>query len=243
MYVKQTSEYFLLAIFYVDALIILTNNVTQLKWLKSELKKEVEMSDLKKLHYCLGLKSERNKETHTNTMKQRKYIEEVLKRFNMEECKPVGTPFDVNSKLLKCSDEEFVNVQRKMIGVPYKARVRFIMNAMMAPRADITFSVSTVSQFMLKAGPPHWMVVKRIIRYLKGILDFKLCLICKNIVMRGFCDVDWTEDANERRSIRKYIFFVGVGVISWKCKKQPTIVLLTTGAIHGWGTTFGCLTV
>ena len=73
----------------------------------------------------------------------------------MEECKPVRTPFDVNSKLLKLSDEEFVNVQRKIEGVPYKARVGSLMYAMMATRADVAFAVSTVSQIMLKAGPLH----------------------------------------------------------------------------------------
>ena len=81
------------------------------------------MSVLEELHYCIGLEFERNRETHTITMNQRSYIKEVLNLLNMNECKPVGTPFDVNLKLLELSDDEFGNVQRKMEGVPYKARV------------------------------------------------------------------------------------------------------------------------
>ena len=115
----------------------------------------------------------------------------------MEECKPVGTRFDVNPKLLKLSNEEFINVQREMESVSYKAKVGSLMYAMVATRANIAFTVSTVSQFMSKAGPPHWMAVKRIMRYLKGTLDFKLCLGGEDIVLRGFCDADWTGDANE----------------------------------------------
>jgi hypothetical protein len=92
----------------------------------------------------------------------------------------------VNSKLLKLSDEEFVNVQRKMEGIPYKAGVGSLMYAMVAMRVDISFVVSTVSLFMSKVSLPHWMVVKRIIRYLKNTLDFKLCLGGKDIVLRGF---------------------------------------------------------
>ena len=114
----------------------------------------------------------------------------------MEECKLVGTPFDVNSKLPKLSDEEFGNVQREMGGIPYKAGVGSLMYAMVAMRAGSAFAVSMVSQFILKAGPPHWMAVKHIMRYLKGTLDFKLCLGCKDIVLRGFCNVDWAGDAN-----------------------------------------------
>ena len=149
----------------------------------------------------------------------------------MKEYKPVGTLFDVNSKLLKVSDEEFMNVQKKMEGVSYKARVGSLMYAMVVTRANIAIVVSTVSQFMSKIGPPHWMAVKCIMRYLKGTLDFKLCLGGKDIALRGFCDADWIRDANDRRSTTGYvIFFVGVGVILWKFKKQSTIALSVTKA-------------
>jgi hypothetical protein len=125
-------------------------------------------------------------------------------------------------------DEEFVNVQREMEGVAYKATVGSLIYAMVATRVVVSFAVSTVSQFMSKAGPPHWMAVKRIIRYLKGTLDFKLCLGGKDVVLRGFCDADWVGDAPRRRSTTGYMIFVGVVVISWKCKKQPTISLSMT---------------
>lgn len=53
-------------------------------------------------------------------MSQRRYIEKVRKHFNMEKCKLVVTPFDVNSKLLKLLDEEFENVLGEMEGITYK---------------------------------------------------------------------------------------------------------------------------
>jgi len=55
LYVKQTGEYLLIVIIYVDDLIILASNVSILKWLKSRLEDEFEMSDLGGLHYCLGV--------------------------------------------------------------------------------------------------------------------------------------------------------------------------------------------
>jgi hypothetical protein len=84
-------------IIYVDDLIILASNVTILKWLKSSFEDEFEMSDLGELHYCLGVEFKKDHVNRTITMSQSKYIEEVLKHFNMEECKPIGTPLDVNS--------------------------------------------------------------------------------------------------------------------------------------------------
>jgi hypothetical protein len=217
-------------IIYVDDLIILASNVSILKWLKSRLEDEFEMSDLGELHYCLGMKFERDRANRTITMSQSKYIEEVLKRFNMEECKPIGTPLDVNSKLLKLTEEEFQNIEEEMQGIPYKVVVGSLMYAMVGTRSDLAFSISMVNQFMSKAGPSYWMAMKRIMRYLKGTLDLKLCLGGKDVRLRGYYDADWGGDANERHSTTGYVFFVGVGAISWNCKKQPTIALSTTEA-------------
>ncbi len=230
LYVKQTGEYLLIVIIYVDDLIILTSNVSILKWLKSRLEDEFEMSDLEELHYCLGMEFERDRANCTITMSQSKYIEEVLKRFNMEECKPIGTSLDVNSKLLKLMEEEFQGIEEEMQIIPYKAVVGSLMYAMVGTRPDLAFPVNMVSQFMSRAGPSHWMAMKRIMRYLKGTLDLKLCLRGKDVSLRGYCDADWGGDANEWHSTTGYIFFVGVGAISWNCKRQPTIALYTTEA-------------
>jgi transposase InsO family protein len=230
LYVKQSSEFLLIVIIYVDDLIILASGDAVLGWLKAKLEKEFEMSDLGPLEFCLGVAFERNRSARTITMSQSKYIEEVLKRFNMEDCKPIGTPLDVKGSLLKLSDEEFKEVEEEMKAIPYKAAVGSLMYAMVATRADLAFPVSMVSQFMAKAGPQHWMAVKRILRYLKGTIDYKLCLGGKNIELKGYCDADWAGDVNERRSTTGYVFFVGDGAISWNCKRQPTIAVSTTEA-------------
>ena len=157
-------------IFYMDDLIILASNVTLLALVKSKLEKEFEIKDLQELHYCIGIEFDKNREPRTIIKSQKNNIKEILKRFNMEKYKPIGSPFNVDSKLLKLSDEV-------MEGVLYKVGIGSLMYAM---RADIAFAASTVSQFMSKAGPPHWMAAKCIMRYLKGTLDVKLYL-------GGFC--------------------------------------------------------
>ena len=95
MYVKQTGDYILVIILYVDNLIILSSDVTKLKWLKSQLEKEFEMSDLGEVNYCMGVQFQRDLKTHTITMSQIRYIIEVLRRFNTEDCIPVGCKFQV----------------------------------------------------------------------------------------------------------------------------------------------------
>ena len=77
-----------------------------------------------------------------------------------------------------------------MEGVPYKAGVGSLMYSMMGTRADLAFPVSMVSQFMSRPGSAHWSAVKRIMRYLQGTKDHKLCLGGNDIVLRGYCDAD-----------------------------------------------------
>ena len=70
------------------------------------------------------------------------------------------------------------------------------MYAMVGTKVDLVFAVSMVSQFMSKTSPPHWMAVKHIMRYLNATLHFKLCLRCKDILLRGLCNADSARDAN-----------------------------------------------
>ena len=87
------------------------------------------MSDFGGLYNCLRVEFERKREARTIIMNQRRYTKEILKHFNMEECKLVRTPSNVNSKLLKLLAEEFGKMQGQMEEVPYAAvgLVMFVM--------------------------------------------------------------------------------------------------------------------
>ena len=104
------------------------------------------MSNLGELQYCLRVEFERNREARSITMNQRSYIEEVLKRFNQEECKSVGFLFDVNSKLLNFSDDEFENRQKEngRCFIGGGGRISHVCNCGHGGR--YAFATSTVSQ-------------------------------------------------------------------------------------------------
>lgn len=151
----------------------------------------------------------------------------MLKRFNIEECKTIETLLDANLKLMILMDKEFAEVEGQMQGISYKAVVGSLMYAMVGTRVDLAYAVSVVSQHMSKARSIHWATIKRIMRYLKGTLNFKLYVGGNNITLYDYCDGDWGRDVNDRRSIMGYVFFVGVGAISYNCKSQPIIARST----------------
>ena len=230
LYTLQCSEHLVIVIVYVDDLILLASGLTKMLEVKAMLKEEYEMTDLGELKYCLGVEFKRDRAARTITMCQRKYLEEILKRFSMEECKAIGTPLDTHVKLPKLTEEEFEEVRADMQGVPYKAAVGCLMYAMVATRPDLAFPVSVVSQHMSKYGPTHWAAVKRVMRYLQGTLGLKLQLGGAHVTLHGYCDADWAGDEADRRSTTGYVFMLGVGAISWNSKRQPTIALSTTEA-------------
>ena len=103
--IRQTNdEYLLVAILYVDDLIILASNVIQLKWLKSKLEKEFEMSYLRKSYYCLVMEFEKNREVCTIIINQKIDTKQAIKLVNMEKYKPIRISCHANSKLSKNLD-------------------------------------------------------------------------------------------------------------------------------------------
>jgi hypothetical protein len=230
LYIKQTRDYFMAVVIYVDDVILLVSGMLMMRKLKGSLEEKYDMSDLGELHFFIGVHFERDRAALTITMHQRSYIESVLQRFGMEDCKPIGTPLDAKAPLVKLGDEEFQEHEEGMLDIPYKESVGCLMYAMVATRADLAFAVSVVSQFMSKPGPMHWAAVKRIMRYLKGTMELKLTLGGKDISLQGYCDADWGGDASTRKSTTGYVFFLGVGAISWNSKRQPTVALSTTEA-------------
>ena len=98
------------------------------------MQEEFEMKDLGLMHYFLGLEVWKNSEGIF--LNQGKYAVEVLKRFDMLECKSMATPMDSNLKLLVDDSSELVDVTqyRQIIG-----SLMYLTNT----RPDICFFVNT----------------------------------------------------------------------------------------------------
>ena len=97
----------------------------------------------------------RDRAARTITISQGKYVVDVLKPFGMEDCKAVGTPLDMNSKLVKLSEEEYALESQSMTEIPYKQAVGSLMYAMIATRPDLAYPISCVSQHMARPGSMH----------------------------------------------------------------------------------------
>ena len=91
---------------------------------------------------------------------QEKYTKDLLKRFKMDECKPIKTPMPTNGHL--DLDEGGNSVDQTL----YRSMIGSLLY-LTASRPDIMFSVCMCARFQASPKETHLIAVKRILRYLK----------------------------------------------------------------------------
>ena len=213
---------------YVDDTILAANDMELLRAEKANLSNRFEMEDLGEIHYCLGMAIERDRNAKVLMIHQKSYLKNVLKRFGMEDCKPISTPMDPNVKFEKLADDEkSTNIQE------YQAMIGSLTYASIATRPDLSSAVGVLSQFMNKPGLQHVKGVKRVLRYIKGTLNYGIRFDKSSdadFKLYGFSDADWAGDVNTRKSTSGYICRIGGATISWKSKRQSIVALSSTEA-------------
>ncbi|KHN37358.1 Copia protein, partial [Glycine soja] len=82
-----------------------------------------------------------------------------------------------------------------------------------ASRPDILHAVSLLSRYMNCASRIHFQAAKRILRYVKGTIDFGIRYhYVKNFRLHGYSDSDWAGCADDMRSTSGYLFSFGSGI-------------------------------
>lgn len=212
---------------YVDDLVMLSKSVSDFEEIREKLCKKFHMKYLGELTYCIGLHVERDRKNKVIYLDQKKYIQEVLLKYGMSDCKPVKSPMDANEKLK--STNENTNI---LHGVPYQELIGCLLYISQGTRPDISYVVNLLSKYNNRPEMQHWNALKRVLRYLKGSQDYRLTF--KNVpdenMTHGYCDADWASSEDDRRSCTGYVFTFQGGSISWNSRRQPTVALSTTEA-------------
>ena len=98
-------------------------------------------------------------------------------------------------------------------------------------RPYIFYPVGVVSRYMSNPKKPHLDAVTRILRYVKGTMNFGILYKKTNdCLVMGYCDADYVGDCGTRRSTTGYFFSLEFGAISRCSKRQPIVALSSTEA-------------
>jgi hypothetical protein len=224
LYIKCVEGHCVLLLVYVDDVIVTGSSVDLITEVKHELKQRFEMTDSGACKFVLGIELIEHEDGGV-TLCQRRYIDDILKRFGMEDSKSVTSPVDISMKMVQ------VENQVPATKVPYREAVGALMHLMCATRPDIAFAVGMVARFMETPQDVHWTAVKRIFRYLQGTKSHGIRFKSSGeLDFKCFSDADWAGDVADRKSTSGYVFKLAGGPISWGSKKQSSVSLSTSEA-------------
>ncbi|GAA0157739.1 transmembrane signal receptor [Lithospermum erythrorhizon] len=86
------------------------------------------------------------------------------------------------------------------------------------------YVVQQVCLFMHDPRSQQMNALKRIIRYLKGTLDYGLYIYPSSLSkLISYTDSDWDGCPDTRRSTSGYCVYLGDNIISWSAERQPTL--------------------
>ena len=90
---------------YVDDIMLAGESTERIAQVKEALSKEFDVKDLGELNYFLGVQVIQNHKDDKVWLGQPTFTESILRKYGMEDAKPIKTPVNVNSKLLKATDD------------------------------------------------------------------------------------------------------------------------------------------
>ena len=132
-------------------------------------------------------------------------------------CCPADTSIEFNTKLKNSGDRVPVDKEK------YQRLVEKLIY-LSHTRPNISYAVSTVSQFLQAPYEDHMEAVNRILRYLKatpskGLRFRKTGRRC----VEAYINSNWTRSIFDRKSTLGYCTFVWGNLVTWKNRKQSVV--------------------
>jgi hypothetical protein len=177
------------------------------------------MSTTGELNFFLGFQIKQLKEG--TFIHQEKYTNNILKKFKMDDCKPIKTPMPTNGHL--DLDEGGKSVDQKL----HRSMIGSLLY-LTASRPDIMFSVCMCSRFQANPKKSHLSALKRILGYLKYTPSIGLWYphgACFELL--GYSDSDFAGCRVDRKSTSGGCHLLGCSLVAWSSKKQNFVALST----------------
>ena len=200
---------------------------------KAELGWRFKTEDLGEASLVLGIKIERNRNAGTISISQHAYLKHVLKHFGMTDSNPAPTPIALGAALTREQAPATDVDQGFMANKPYREVLGSIMYAQIATQPDLSYAVSTLSKFALNPRKPHWIALMRVLRYIKGTLNFKITYGVEghtDLAPVGYVDADYAGDLDTHCSCSGHVFLQAGGPSAWGSQYQQTVALPTMEA-------------
>nr|GEX74087.1 hypothetical protein [Tanacetum cinerariifolium] len=149
------------------------------------------------------------------TLKQFAYARNALLKARMTYCNPSQSPMKHRLKLTK--DKRGVPVNPTLFHSIIRG-LRYLTHA----RPGIAYDVGIMNMFIEKPIIKHMQAVKRILRYIRGRVDYGLVYTKyhKGDVITGYSDSNHARNVEDRQSTGGMVFYLKENLVTWGSKKQ-----------------------
>ncbi|MBW0497536.1 hypothetical protein O181_037251 [Austropuccinia psidii MF-1] len=184
---------------HVDNIAIFGKN---LHIFKKEIDKEFEVKDIGPADLLLGMKISQLEEGMG--MDQQHFVESLLEMYGMQDCKPVSTPIVLKKHLGPTSEEERITFDPLQIN--FRSAVGSINYLSTATWPDLSFAVSSLSQYLEKPGIQHWRAFLHVLKYFRGTQEIALWYPRKGEEgLITYSNTDWGNCCETRRSTSGFL--------------------------------------
>jgi hypothetical protein len=207
LFTKNINGDLFISQIYIDDIIFGSTNDALSHEFATMMSREFEMSMIGELNFFLGFQVKQM--DHGTFISQDKYLKDILKKFDIENCKPNKTPMTTNAHLNL--DVEGKPVDQSL----YRSMIESLLY-LTTSRPDIMFSVCLCARFQANSKESHLSALKRILRYLKYTPNIGLWYPKgANPTLVGFSDSDFAGSLVDCKSTSGACHFLGCSLVSW----------------------------
>ncbi|KAD2805312.1 hypothetical protein E3N88_38689 [Mikania micrantha] len=222
LFIKKVGQHKLLVQIYVDDIIFASSDPKLCADFTELMTKNFEMSAMGELQFFLGLQIKQSPDGIF--IHQSKYTKELLKKFDLQNCKQCSNPMSSTTQL--DADLKGKSVDETL----YRCMIGSLMY-LTASRPDIMFATCVCARFQAAPKESHLIAVKRIFRYLQGTQSLGIWYSTgHSCELVAFSDSDYAGCKLTRKSTSGGCQFLGNCLVSWQSKKQTSVATSTAEA-------------
>ncbi|GJW72857.1 ribonuclease H-like domain-containing protein [Tanacetum coccineum] len=204
LFTKSDNGNFIALLVNVDDIIITGNDDVEIQKFKDFLRTKFQIKDLGKLKSFFEI--EVIEIDQGLCLSQSKYCLDLLNEFGLLACKPSATLLEQNLAITN----EPTNVDKVLDNITEYQKLIGKLIYLTHTRANISYYVHCLSQFIHKPLRSHLKIALKVLRYLKGNRGRGVHIVKQpKTSLEAFVDADWAKCIATRKSVTMVLWFLG----------------------------------